>query len=66
MNKECHLWNHGQRADAVIITVAHNQFKDIKLSELKKTMNSTPVLIDVRQTFDRSEAEREGFYYRTL
>lgn len=59
-------WQGIRGIDAVIITVAHDQFKDIKLSQLKKIMNSAPVLIDVRQTFDCGEAEREGFYYRTL
>ncbi len=58
--------NKVDNIDAVIVTVAHDAFKKIKLSQLKKVMSSLPVLIDVRQAFDRSEAEWEGFYYQTL
>lgn len=55
-----------QRVDAVIVTVPHDRFRKIQLSELREIMNSKPILIDVRGTFDRSEAEREGFCYRSL
>ena len=55
-----------QALDAAIVTVSHDAFKKIKLSELREIMNDKPVLIDVRQTFDRGEAEKEGFYYQTL
>ena len=59
-------WRRVKGVDAVIITVAHDQFRGIKLSELKKAMNNAPVLIDVRQIYNHGEAEREGFYYKTL
>ncbi len=55
-----------QRVDAVIAAVPHDEFREIKLSKLREAMSNKPVLIDVRQTFDRGEAEREGFYYQTL
>lgn len=55
-----------QRVDAVIVTVAHDGFRDVKLSELREVMNDKPILIDVRQTFDSNEAKKEGFYYLTL
>ncbi|MFC1964595.1 nucleotide sugar dehydrogenase [Chloroflexota bacterium] len=55
-----------QGIDAVIMAISHDQFRRMKLSELRKMMSNKPVLIDVRKTFDRGEAEREGFYYRTL
>jgi UDPglucose 6-dehydrogenase/UDP-N-acetyl-D-galactosamine dehydrogenase len=59
-------WQGIKGIDAVIVTVAHDQFKGIKLSELKKSMNNAPVLVDIRQIFNRDEAEKEGFFYRTL
>jgi UDPglucose 6-dehydrogenase/UDP-N-acetyl-D-galactosamine dehydrogenase len=59
-------WQAVKKADAVIVTVAHDQFKAIKLSKLKESMNNAPVLVDVRQIFTRELAEKEGFYYRTL
>jgi UDP-N-acetyl-D-galactosamine dehydrogenase len=52
--------------DAVIITVAHNQFLAIKLSELKGAMHSHPILVDIRHIFERDKAEAAGFYYKTL
>jgi len=55
-----------QTFDAIIIAVAHDAFKEITLGKLKEIMNKKPVLIDVRQVFDRNDAEREGFYYQTL
>ena len=53
------------KADCVIVAVAHNAFREIALGDLKKMMNSNPVLIDVRGVFDE-EAKEEGFYYRRL
>ncbi len=55
-----------QGIDAVIVAVPHDVFKEITLGELREVMNTNPILIDVRQIFNRSEAEREGFYYQTL
>ena len=54
------------KVDAVIVSVAHDSFRKIKLNELREPLSNKPVLIDVRQIFDRNEAEREGFYYQTL
>lgn len=54
------------RLDAVIACVNHDQFKKIRLAELKTRMNRDPVLVDIRQAFDRAEAESLGFYYWTL
>jgi UDPglucose 6-dehydrogenase/UDP-N-acetyl-D-galactosamine dehydrogenase len=53
-------------ADCVIITVAHDAFKDFPLSELKGMMNDDPILIDIRGMFNREDAERTGFCYRGL
>ena len=54
------------KVDCVIITVAHDVFKDISLSELKGMMNNNPILIDIRGMFDREDAERMGVCYRNL
>lgn len=59
-------WQTARKYDAVIITVAHDEFRKIILSDLKKVMNGSPVLIDVRQMFNKDEAEKAGFYYKTL
>lgn len=52
--------------DCVVMTVAHRVFGEITLDKLKENMNSNPVLIDVRGIFDKGEAKKKGFYYKTL
>jgi UDP-N-acetyl-D-mannosaminuronate dehydrogenase len=49
----------------VIVAVAHDEFKKMKLEDVKKFMNDKPVLIDIRGMFDEA-AKRKGFLYRTL
>ena len=55
-----------QGIDAVIIAVCHDAFRGINLVHLKKVMGKRPILIDIRQAYDREAAEGEGFYYQTL
>ena len=54
------------KVDAVIIAVAHDEFKKMDLEDIKKLMNDKPVLIDVRWMFDVKKAEKAGFCYRRL
>ena len=54
------------KVDCVIVAVAHDEFKKMKLGELKKFMNNKPVLVDVRSIFDGVEAKGKGFYYESL
>ena len=53
------------RVDCVIVAVAHDEFKKMKLDDIRKFMNDKPIIVDVRGMFDE-EAKREGFYYKTL
>jgi len=54
------LGNLGVKVDCVIVAVAHDEFKKIKLGDVKKFMNDAPVLVDVRSMFDDEEAKRKG------
>ena len=54
------------KMDAVIVAVAHDEFKKMGLEDIGKFMNAKPVLIDVRGMFDGEAAKRKGFYYRGL
>ena len=54
------------KVDGVIVTVAHDAFKDISLSALKAWMKRDPILIDIRGIFSRADAERIGFCYKGL
>ncbi|HMO50916.1 MAG TPA: nucleotide sugar dehydrogenase [Kiritimatiellia bacterium] len=54
-----------QNLDAVILINGHDAFRDIKLEALKKKMR-TPILVDIKNFFDRDEATRLGFRYTSL
>lgn len=54
------------KIDGIILTVAHQAFKEISMAKLKKIMNDKPVLIDVRGFFNGEDAMEEGIYYQTL
>ena len=58
--------NLNVKVDCVIAAVAHNEFKKMKLDDIKKFMNDNTVLIDTRGMFDEEEAKEKGFYYRRL
>ena len=60
------LGNLKVKVDCVIITVAHDAFQKMGLDELRMMMNEKPVLVDVREIFDKEKAKRKGFYYRSL
>jgi len=52
--------------DAIIVTVGHDSFKKISLGQLRNITSDNPVLVDVKQVFDRNEAAQAGFHYYTL
>lgn len=58
-------------ADCIIIAVAHNEFKNIKLDELKKKYKNNlkdneKVLIDVKGLYSVSELKKNGLKYWRL
>jgi UDPglucose 6-dehydrogenase/UDP-N-acetyl-D-galactosamine dehydrogenase len=54
------------KMDAVIIAVAHKQFRSMPFRQIRAFMADRPVLVDVRGMVDRAAAEKNGFYYRSL
>jgi len=52
--------------DCIVLCVGHQAFSQLSLSELKSITGPNPVLVDVRGFFDAAEAEKMGFYYKTL
>ena len=55
-----------RKMDAVIIAVAHVQFKKMRIDEILALMNAHPVLIDVRGMVNQKTAKETGMYYRKL
>ena len=39
--------------------MAHDEFKKMKLDDIRKFVNNKPVLVDVRGMFDEEEAKRK-------
>jgi UDPglucose 6-dehydrogenase/UDP-N-acetyl-D-galactosamine dehydrogenase len=56
----------GLKVDAVIIAVAHKQFRALPVREILSLMNRDPVLVDVRGMVDPKSAEMQDVYYRKL
>ena len=55
-----------QPMDAVIISVAHEQFRSLSFDEIARIMPDRPVIVDVRGLIDQDEAQRRGIDYRRL
>ena len=57
-------------ADCIIVAVAHNEFKELSLDEIKKlykkSADSEKVLIDVKGLYSVNELEDAGFTYWRL
>jgi len=51
--------------DAVLVANKHDVFRSITLDQLKAKM-TPPVLIDIKNLFDRKTATAAGFYYKSL
>jgi UDP-N-acetyl-D-glucosamine/UDP-N-acetyl-D-galactosamine dehydrogenase len=51
--------------DCIVIANRHNAFCELTLDQLKAKMNP-PVLIDLKNLFDRKSAQAAGFYYQSL
>ena len=60
------LDNLDVKMDCVIVAVAHDEFKKMKLGDVKKFMNDKPVMIDVRSMFKAKDSMEKGFYYKEL
>ena len=54
------------KVDAVIIAVAHAQFRAMPFGKIRELMNDHPVLIDVRGMVNGGGADNAGMYYRKL
>jgi UDPglucose 6-dehydrogenase/UDP-N-acetyl-D-galactosamine dehydrogenase len=52
--------------DAIIITVAHDEFRRMTLPEIRELLSDEPVLIDVRGMVDEGAARSLGIRYQRL
>ena len=54
------------KVDAVIIAVAHSQFRVMPVGKIRGLMKDHPVLIDVRGMVSGIDVDKAGMYYRKL
>ncbi len=52
--------------DALVITVAHNQFRGITMEMIKRSMANNPLIVDVQQLFNGNKAAEMDIRYVTL
>jgi UDPglucose 6-dehydrogenase/UDP-N-acetyl-D-galactosamine dehydrogenase len=55
-----------KKMDAVIIAVAHDQFRKMSVINFLAMMTENPVLVDVRGIVDKDEAKKTGICYQRL
>jgi UDPglucose 6-dehydrogenase/UDP-N-acetyl-D-galactosamine dehydrogenase len=60
------LSNLDKKMDAVIIAVAHKQFKEMPVEKIQGFMTDKPVLVDVRGMVDYDSVEKNAMFYRKL
>ncbi|MFZ7136930.1 MAG: nucleotide sugar dehydrogenase [archaeon] len=61
--KATSLYEAIKDADCIIIVTDHTEFKNLNLTEIKKSMNDKPAIIDGRRIISPQEAEKHGFTY---
>ncbi len=52
--------------DCIILAVAHSCFRKLSSSDLRGIQKNDCILIDVRGIFNAEQANKAGFYYKTL
>jgi UDPglucose 6-dehydrogenase/UDP-N-acetyl-D-galactosamine dehydrogenase len=58
--------HEGFRFNAVILTVAHDSFKNVTLEQLVKIQDSKPILFDIRRLYKKDDARASGIRYMAL
>ena len=58
-------FNKVPKCDCILVVNKHNAFRSLTFDQLKAKMNP-PVLIDIKNLFDRKAAQAAGFYYKSL
>lgn len=53
------------KCDCVLIANKHNAFRSLTLDQLQAKMKP-PVLIDIKNLFDRKASEAAGLYHKSL
>jgi len=55
-----------EEADCLLITVGHNQFRELNPKKLKTWMSESPAIVDLGHVMNPHEVREEGIVYRGL
>jgi len=54
------------KADILLVTVAHDEFKNMTVEDLKRLENNDMLIADVKHIWNRDQIENAGFHYWSL
>ena len=57
---------YDKKVDLVFFAVAHDEYRNIKISDLNKLLNNNKILFDIKNIFDKKEMIKNGFDYWTI
>ncbi|MBS3135524.1 nucleotide sugar dehydrogenase [Candidatus Woesearchaeota archaeon] len=52
--------------DCIVLYNAHSMFKSLTLESLKRKSKKSPILVDIKSFFNKEDAIRNGFIYKSL
>ena len=58
--------NSNEKVDALIVAVAHNEYKNMSIQDIKDKLNETSILFDIKGLFNKNEIEKEKIEYWSL
>lgn len=58
--------NSKEKVDALIVAVAHNEYKNMSIQNIKDKLNETSILFDIKGLFNKNEIEKEKIEYWSL
>lgn len=50
--------------EVIILMTAHDEYKELSFTNMKKSMQDNPIIIDGRNVFDKEQARENGFMYK--
>jgi len=56
------IWESISQSDALVIVTDHDEFRSLDLAKIKHTMK-TPIIVDTRRIFSKTQAEKLGISY---
>ena len=59
-------YKQGDKFDCIVVFSPHDEFKEMSINKLKELAAERPTLIDLKEFYNKEQAEEKGFYYKTL